>query len=181
VTRIYVSNLPYRVTEAELTDCFGHYGDVEKVSLIRNRVTGESRGFAFVEMANDHEAAAAIADLNGKDFDGRRIRVEQARSRTAAHQHARNPRTGEAPGGLRATLAPAYLGTRLGEAGADAFTIMRCHSNVTVSQGYLHPSLEAIDLAYKRLTGVNLQKVGAAESTCRVAKRFPLRWIHISA
>ena len=81
---IYVANLPYTVTEAQLVDCFSHYGTVEKVQIIRDHDTGQSRGFAFVEMPNDREAAAAIADLNGKNWDGRRILVEPARGTRAA-------------------------------------------------------------------------------------------------
>jgi len=87
MTNIFVGNLPYGVTEAELTDCFGQYGVVEKASLIRDRDTGQSRGFAFVEMTHLREAMLAIQELNGCDWDGRIIQVSVARER----QHLPRP------------------------------------------------------------------------------------------
>jgi cold-inducible RNA-binding protein len=82
MTNIFVANLPYGVTEAQLMDCFMQYGAVEKVEVIRDRVTGQSRGFGFVEMPDDPEAALAIADLDGRDWDGRRIHVRVAEERS---------------------------------------------------------------------------------------------------
>jgi RNA recognition motif-containing protein len=78
---IFVANLPYTVTEAGLSDCFGQYGAVEKVEIICDRDTKQSRGFGFVEMADDSAAQGAIADLNGRDWDGRIIHVRVAHER----------------------------------------------------------------------------------------------------
>jgi len=76
------------------------------------------------------------------------------------------PQTAEAPSRLRATFVTSHVGTRLGEAGAGAFTIMRLmgHSTVTVSQRYVHPSPEAVELAFERLTAMNAQN---ATSLCQ--------------
>lgn len=79
--RIYVGNLSRETTEQALQTMFGEFGDVLSVDLIRDRVSGESRGFAFVEMNSDQEASAAIAGLNGKEVDGRVLKVDKARAR----------------------------------------------------------------------------------------------------
>ena len=79
---IYVGNMPYGTTEDELKDLFAEYGAVDSVSVIADRETGRSRGFAFVEMPNQAEAEAAIKALNGKEFNGRALTVNQARPRT---------------------------------------------------------------------------------------------------
>ena len=76
---IYVGNLPYSVTDADLRDTFGRFGEVSQVNLITDKFTGESKGFGFVEMANDEEADNAIQKLNGSDVEGRSIRVNVAR------------------------------------------------------------------------------------------------------
>jgi RNA recognition motif-containing protein len=81
---IFCANIPYRVTELELSDCFGQYGAVEKVWIVRDRDTKQSRGFAFVEMSDDSAAQMAIADLNGREWDGRIIRVREADDRNRA-------------------------------------------------------------------------------------------------
>lgn len=79
--KLYVGNLPFRSTEAELEDAFGQYGTVESVNLVMDRETGRPRGFAFVEMGSDAEAAAAIEAMDGANFDGRNIKVNIARPR----------------------------------------------------------------------------------------------------
>jgi RNA recognition motif-containing protein len=79
VTNIFVGNLSYAVTDAELEAAFSAYGTVERVSLVRDRDTGQSRGFAFVEMTNSEEAAKAIAGLNGQEMRGRALNVNEAR------------------------------------------------------------------------------------------------------
>ena len=79
--RLYVGNLPFNTTETELEDAFGAYGTVRDVSLVTDRETGRSRGFAFVEMESDQEAQAAIEGLNEQDFGGRRLKVNVARPR----------------------------------------------------------------------------------------------------
>lgn len=78
---IYVSNLRYNATEQEIQSLFETFGEVTSVSLIKDRDTGQSRGFAFVEMPDDDQAQKAILDLNGKEYFGRNLTVNQARPR----------------------------------------------------------------------------------------------------
>lgn len=77
--KLYVGNLPYSATDQGLTDKFGAYGNVDSAKVITDRDTGRSKGFGFVEMSTDAEANAAIEGLNGKDFDGRPMQVNEAR------------------------------------------------------------------------------------------------------
>lgn len=77
--RLYVGNLPYSISEQDLSEKFGAFGTVESAKLITDRDTGRSKGFAFVEMATDSEAQAAIDALNGTDLDGRPVTVNEAR------------------------------------------------------------------------------------------------------
>ena len=79
--RLYVGNLSFNATETDLMDLFGQAGQVKDVALIQDRVTGKSRGFAFVTMTTDEEAATAISTLNGKNIEGRTISVNEARPR----------------------------------------------------------------------------------------------------
>ena len=79
--KLYVGNLSYSASENELRDLFSQYGAVESVAVITDRDTGRSKGFGFVEFANDTEANAAIAGLNGKEVSGRALTVSQARPR----------------------------------------------------------------------------------------------------
>ncbi len=79
---LYVGNLTFSTTEGDLREMFAPYGTVERVSLVTDRDTGRSRGFGFVEMASDTEAAAAISALNGKDSGGRSLTVNEARPKT---------------------------------------------------------------------------------------------------
>ena len=81
-TKLYVGNLSFRTTSEELKEAFGALGTVESASVIEDRDTGRSRGFAFVEMATPEEAAAAIEQFNGKDFGGRNLTVNEAKPRT---------------------------------------------------------------------------------------------------
>ena len=78
---IYVGNLPYRTNDADMRAAFEAYGTVTSVAIIKDKFTGESRGFGFVEMASAEEAQAAISALNGADFEGRALRVNEARPR----------------------------------------------------------------------------------------------------
>jgi RNA recognition motif-containing protein len=81
-TRLYVGNLSYNVTEPELKDVFGENGrNVKEVKVVLDRDTGRPRGFAFVEMTTDAEAAQAIETLNGREIQGRPINVSEARER----------------------------------------------------------------------------------------------------
>jgi len=87
---IYVGNLPYTITEQELKDAFGGFGEVSSVSIITDKFSGQSKGFGFVEMPNDSEADAAIKALNETDMKGRNIRVNPAKPRSDRPQ--RRPR-----------------------------------------------------------------------------------------
>ena len=75
---IYVGNLNFATTEQELSDLFEEHGSVNSARIITDRVTGRSRGFGFVEMADDAEADAAIAALNGITFSDRQLRINEA-------------------------------------------------------------------------------------------------------
>jgi cold-inducible RNA-binding protein len=81
--RIYVGNLSRNTSEEGLQSAFAEFGEVVGVNLIRDKFSGESRGFAFVEMSSDEQADAAIEAMNGKELDGRVLRVDQARPREA--------------------------------------------------------------------------------------------------
>lgn len=78
---IYVGNLAYSVTEEELREAFGAYGEISSCSLISDKFTGQSKGFGFVEMPNNSEADAAIKALNETALKGRNIKVNQAKPR----------------------------------------------------------------------------------------------------
>ncbi len=77
--KLYVGGIPYSTTEAELRDSFAQAGEVVSAAIIIDRMTGRSKGFGFVEMANDSGAQAAIDMWNGKDFQGRKLTVNEAR------------------------------------------------------------------------------------------------------
>ena len=77
--RIYVGNLSFNTAEQELSELFGQHGQVANVAIITDRDTGRSRGFGFVEMADDTEGRAAIEALNGQEIDGRSLTVNEAR------------------------------------------------------------------------------------------------------
>ena len=79
---IYVGNLSYSVTEDELREMFGKFGEVTSVNLISDKYSGQSKGFGFVEMAVQSEAEAAIKALDGTAVKGRNLRVNEARPRT---------------------------------------------------------------------------------------------------
>ncbi|HVC00501.1 MAG TPA: RNA-binding protein [Candidatus Dormibacteraeota bacterium] len=78
---LFVGNLSFNTTENELRSLFEPMGQITRIHIATDRETGRSRGFAFVEMSNDEEAARAITALDGKDFDGRNIKVNEARPR----------------------------------------------------------------------------------------------------
>jgi RNA recognition motif-containing protein len=79
--KLYVGNLPFSATEAELNKLFGGVGQVSRTSIVTDRETGRPRGFAFVEMATDAEAQAAVQSLDGQSLGGRQIQVNIARPR----------------------------------------------------------------------------------------------------
>ncbi len=78
--KLYVGNLPDSATEQDLADKFAAYGIVKSVKLITDHDTGRTRGFGFIEMATDAEAQAAIDSLNGTNYEGRPMKVNEARS-----------------------------------------------------------------------------------------------------
>jgi len=78
--KIYVGNLPFSATEAELREVFGAHGEVESVNIVTDRETGRSRGFGFVEMSQD-DAAKAIEALDQYEMNGRNLRVNEAKPR----------------------------------------------------------------------------------------------------
>jgi cold-inducible RNA-binding protein len=80
--KLFVGNLAFTTTENDLEDLFSEYGTVTEVGLVTDRATGRSRGFAFVTMSNAAEAQAAITALDGKEFAGRNVAVNEARPKT---------------------------------------------------------------------------------------------------
>ncbi len=80
VKTLYVGNLPYQTTEAELKELFEEYGEVNSAKIITDRETGRSRGFGFVEISEE-SAQKAIDSLNGTNFGGRNLKVNEARER----------------------------------------------------------------------------------------------------
>lgn len=86
MTNIYVGNLSYRATEDEIRDAFAQFGEVQAVQIIKDRETGRSRGFAFVEMSDSQQALQAIDEMNSVEIAGRPVRVNEARPR---HERSR--------------------------------------------------------------------------------------------
>lgn len=80
--KLYVGNVSYDSTDESLKAAFEQFGAVDSATILKDRETGRSRGFGFVEMSNDEEAQAAIEGMDGKDLDGRELRVNEARPRT---------------------------------------------------------------------------------------------------
>ena len=92
--KLYVGNLPYTVRDEDLQQSFGQFGAVTSAKVLMERETGRSKGFGFVEMANDAQAQAAISGMNGQSLGGRSVVVNEARP-----MEARPPRTGGFGGG----------------------------------------------------------------------------------
>ena len=76
---LFVGNMSFQTTESDLRSAFEPYGEITRIQVMTDRDTGRSRGFAFVEMSNDEEAAKAITALNGKEVEGRALNVNEAR------------------------------------------------------------------------------------------------------
>lgn len=93
MTKLYVGNLPFTATDEGVRALFSKHGTVEKVSLITDRETGRPRGFGFVEMSNS-DAARAMQALNGADFDGRPLKVNEAQDRERGGGGGGGPRGG---------------------------------------------------------------------------------------
>jgi RNA recognition motif-containing protein len=81
---LYIGNLPYRVSEEQLKQAFEQYGAVTSCTIIKDKMTGQSKGFGFLEMPESAEAEAAITGWNGRDLMGRRLNVNEARPRPEA-------------------------------------------------------------------------------------------------
>jgi len=94
---LFVGNMSFQTTESEMRAMFEPFGEITRVQVITDRDTGRARGFGFVEMANDDEAAKAIAALNGKEVDGRAWNVNEARPK--AERSSSGPRGGGGGGG----------------------------------------------------------------------------------
>ena len=98
---IYVGNLSFQTTEENLREAFEGFGNVSSVNIITDKFSGESRGFAFVEMSNNDEATAAIQGLNGADLGGRNIKVSEARPREERGGYQQRGRTHRRGGSRR--------------------------------------------------------------------------------
>ena len=94
-TKLFVGNVDFNATENDLQDHFGKVGTVLSANIVQDRMTGKSRGFAFVEMSSEEEAQRAVAELNGSDFAGRKLTVNEARPMED------RPRGGGGGGGYR--------------------------------------------------------------------------------
>ena len=92
--KMYVGNIPYNATEEDLRNLFSEYGEIESLKIIQDQFTNRSRGFGFVEMANEEDTKKAIETLNGKDFMGKALTVNEARP-----QQKRDNRRGGYGGG----------------------------------------------------------------------------------
>jgi RNA recognition motif-containing protein len=83
MTNLYVGNLSYRMTEDQLRQTFEEFGQVTSCTIIKDKMTGQSKGFGFLEMPDQSEAEAAINGLNGREIQGRKLNVNEARPRTS--------------------------------------------------------------------------------------------------
>jgi RNA recognition motif-containing protein len=79
---LYIGNIPYSLSEAELTQLFANFGEVSSLNVVKDKMTNRSKGFGFVEMPDDSAATAAMNELNGKEVNGRKIIVNEAKPRT---------------------------------------------------------------------------------------------------
>lgn len=98
---IYVSNLSFQVSDNDLRELFSSYGTVDSAKVINDRMTGRSRGFGFVEMADNREAQKAIDELNDTEFDGKVISVNEARPKTDRPRSNFGDNRGGGGGGFR--------------------------------------------------------------------------------
>jgi cold-inducible RNA-binding protein len=118
---IYVGNLDYSTSEQDLRGLFEPYGPVENVSLAKDKFSGQSRGFGFVEMTNDADGEKAISELNGRQLGNRNLTVNEARPR-----EARPPRSGGF-GGNRGGGGGGGRGGWSGAGTAFCFFLLACH------------------------------------------------------
>ncbi len=119
---IYVGNLSHDVTDEDLRQTFEKFGQVESINIIKDRFTGESRGFGFVEMPSKDEAQSAITGLNGKDLKGRAMNINEARPRTERRSGGgRGGRSGGGGGGYGGGYGGGGGGRRGGGGGGRRF------------------------------------------------------------
>jgi RNA recognition motif-containing protein len=100
---IYVGNLSRETTEDDLRQVFSAFGQVRSINIVRDSVSGESRGFGFVTMPSKNEAQTAISEMNGKDLNGQNIKAEESRTKTTFHigRGRRGSLRGDRSGGSR--------------------------------------------------------------------------------
>jgi cold-inducible RNA-binding protein len=115
---IYVGNLSFTASEEEVRQAFGAYGTVASVSIIKDHETGQSRGFAFVEMPNNEEGQAAITNLNGQALKGRALKVNEARPREDGGRRSGGFSAGDRGGG-GGRREGGFGGDRYGSGGGD--------------------------------------------------------------
>jgi len=96
--KLFVGSLPYQATSAELEEVFAQAGKVDSVNVIMDKFSGQSKGFAFVEMSTEEEAQKAVSTLNGADFQGRKLVVSEARPQEDRNRGGFGDRSG---GGFR--------------------------------------------------------------------------------
>jgi RNA recognition motif-containing protein len=97
--KLFVGNLSFNTNDADLAQLFAQHGTVESATVIMDKMSGRSKGFAFVEMSSDAEAQAAVAALNGKDVDGRALTVNEARPKPEGGRGGGSSRGGSGGGG----------------------------------------------------------------------------------
>ena len=108
---LFVGNLPFSSTEDSLRTLFAQFGEVQQVKIMTDRDTGKPRGFGFVEMTQDEDAAKAVAGLNGKDFEGRALTVNEARPKPERSSGGDRPGGGGGHGGKRRGGQEDYRGS----------------------------------------------------------------------
>ena len=84
---LYVGNLPYGISEDDIRAKFSEFGDLESIDLVTDRFTGESKGFGFIKYASNSDADKAIKSMNGTQFNGRQLKVNQAKPREKQRRH----------------------------------------------------------------------------------------------
>ena len=114
--KLYVGNLAYTVTEQELQDLFAPYGEVKTVNIVKDKFTGQARGFGFVEMGDKDMGQAAIDGLNGNEVGGRKLRVNEALAKEA---QGSRPRSFGDRGGQGGGSRGGFGGSRGGFGGRD--------------------------------------------------------------
>jgi cold-inducible RNA-binding protein len=112
--KLYVGNLSFNTTNQDLNDLFGTVGTVQSSNIIEDRETGRSRGFGFVEMSSPQEGQAAIAEFNGKEIDGRTLKVNEAKPQADRNSGGGGGRRGGGGGG-------GYGGNRGGYGGGGSW------------------------------------------------------------